>query len=76
MSSAMAKGQAINLAAADAREHNRESDVKYIYSRYVWWLHLCELIQNSPLEEVQTVVDSKDLDKALKQITELMEKVK
>lgn len=65
-------GQAINLAAADARQINRESDVRYIYKRFVFWTNVCELIQSSDLSEIQTVLDDPKLDELMKQLTEIM----
>lgn len=72
MSTAMAKGQATNLAAADARKNNRESDVKYIYQRHVFWLTVCEALQGSDLEMIQEVINNKDFDKVIKQLTEVL----
>lgn len=61
-------GQAINLAAADAREHGKESDVTYIYKRYVFWSALCEVIQSSDIDMIQEVIGNKDFDKLVEQI--------
>lgn len=61
-------GQAINLAAADARQYNRESDVRYIYKRYVFWTALCEVIQSSEPELIQTAIDSPDFDAVIEQL--------
>jgi hypothetical protein len=65
-----AKGQAINLAAADARKHDKESDPKYIYQRYIYWSALCEAIQGSDLDMIQEVIDSKNFDEAIKLLKE------
>jgi len=64
-------GQAINLAAADARQKDRESDVRYIYKRFVFWTNVCDLIQSSDLEEIQTVLDDPKLDDLMKKLGEL-----
>ncbi len=66
-------GQAINLAAADAREHSKESDVSYIYRRYVFWSALCEVIQSSDIDMIQEVIGNKDFDKLVEQIKVLGE---
>ncbi len=65
-------GQATNLAAADARENNRDSDVPYIYKRYVFWSVVCEAIQSSNIEQIQTVIDCKDFDDIMKRFKELL----
>ena len=61
-------GQAINLAAADARHHDRESDVRYIYKRYVFWSVLCEVIQGGEPDLIQIAIDSPDFDKVIEQL--------
>ncbi len=66
-----AVGQAINLAAADARQCDRESDVKYIFKRFVFWTNVCELIQSSDLAELQLVLDDPKLDDLMRQLGEL-----
>jgi len=65
-------GQAINLAAADARKHDRESDVKYIYQRHVFWTVVCEAIQGSDIEMIQEVIANKDFDSIVQQLKEMM----
>lgn len=64
-------GQAINLAAADAREHNKESDVQYIYQRYVFWSALCEVIQSSDLDVIQDVINNPKFNDIIEQIKTL-----
>ena len=70
-----AVGQAINLAAADARQLGRQDDIPYIWKRYVFWEHFCEVIQGSDTEMIQKVIDSKDFDAAMKLFKEVFEGV-
>lgn len=58
-------GQAINLAAADARQIGKESDVNYIFKRFIFWEHFCEVIQNGDKEMIQEVIDSPTFDAAM-----------
>lgn len=74
MKNPSAIGQAINLAAADARKHNEESNPAYIYKRYVYWTHLCELIQNSDLDMIEEVLNKPDVAEAMKQLKKVMDK--
>ena len=67
-------GQAINLAAADARKHDRESDGKYIYERFVFWTHFCEMIQGSDLDMIEEVLNRPDVLEAMKNLKNVMEK--
>jgi len=72
MKNPSAIGQAINLAAADARQDGRESDVRYIYKRFVFWTNVCDLIQSSDLEEIQKVLDDPKLDELMNQLINVM----
>lgn len=65
-------GQAINLAAADARQQNRESDVNYIYKRFVFWSVLCEAIQSSDVDEIQEVINNSSFDELIKKLKEML----
>lgn len=67
-------GQAINLAAADARQNNRECDTIYIYKRYVIWSAICEAIQSSDVEEIQSVINCKTFDDFMKKFKEYLDK--
>lgn len=72
MKNPSAIGQSINLAAADARQCGRESDVKYIYQRFVFWSVVCEAIQSSNVEEIQEVIDMKNFDDVIKKLKETL----
>ncbi len=65
-------GQSINLAAADARQCGRESDVTYIYKRFVFWSVICEAIQSADIEEIQEVIGLKDFDAIIKKLKETL----
>lgn len=65
-------GQATNLAAADARQCGRESDVKYIYQRFVFWSVVCEAIQSSNIDEIQEVINLKNFDDVIKKLKETL----
>lgn len=69
---ASAIGQAINLAAADARKHDRETDVKYVYQRYVFWTAVCNAIQSSDVEMIQEVIDNSDFDTLINKLKEVL----
>ncbi len=66
-------GQAINLAAADARNNNRENDVPYIYKRYLIWTDICNAIQSSELELIEEVINKRDFSDVLKRLKEALE---
>jgi hypothetical protein len=59
------KGQAMNLAIADALKHGEELNAKYIYKKYVYYLQLAEIITGSDTDLIQQVIDSPDFDKVL-----------
>lgn len=65
-------GQSINLAAADARKHDRESDPAYIYKRYVFWSTLCDAIQSADVEMIQEVIDNRDFNDLITRLKEVL----
>ena len=65
-------GQAINLAAADARANNRENDVPYIYKRYLIWTDICNAIQSSELENILEVINKRDFEDVLNRLKEAL----
>ena len=65
-------GQAINLAAADARQSGRESDVRYIYQRFVFWTVVCDALHGSDIEMVQEVINDASIDTLIKQLKEAL----
>jgi len=69
---ASAIGQAINLAAADARKHDEESNPAYIYKRYVYWTSICSAIQDSDIEMIQEVIANSDFDSLIKKLKETL----
>lgn len=69
---AAAVGQATNLAAADARKNNRESDVRYIYQRYVFWEVVCQSIQSNNVKMIQDAIDCEEFDELMKRFEELL----
>lgn len=75
MKNPSAIGQSINLAAADARQHDRENDVRYIYQRYVFWTAICEAIQSSNVEEIQEVINNSDFDSLMTKLKEALKNV-
>jgi hypothetical protein len=72
---AAAIGQAINLAAADARKHNRESDVLYIYHRQVFWTSVCEAIQSGDTDMLLEVIESPKFTKLMKDMQNYFDEV-
>lgn len=69
-----AKGQAYNLAVADAIQAGKAHDVKYVYERYTFYYTIGQLIQDSDLDMIQEVADNKDLDKAIEAVKKALEK--
>lgn len=47
------KGQAFNLAVNDAVSLGKQDDVKYIYSRFVKYFELGDLLQNASIEDIK-----------------------
>ena len=72
MKNPSAIGQAINLAAADAREMNRLDDVNYIYKRYLIWTDICNAIQGADLEMVEEVINNRDFSDIRKRLQEAL----
>ena len=66
------KGQAYNLSINDAVHNGKENDPKYIYKRFVYYYTLADVVQGSDLEMIQEVIDNKDFDKVIKQLSEVM----
>lgn len=48
-----AKGQAYNLAVADAINCGKAADVKYIYQQYIRYYELGQLLQDSDINEIK-----------------------
>ena len=65
-------GQAINLAAADARAENRLDDVNYIYKRYLIWTDICNAIQSVDLEMIEEVINNRDFSDVRKRLQEAL----
>ena len=68
------KGQSFNLAIHDAVHNGQETNPQYIYRRFVYYYSLGDAIQGSDLDMIQTVIDDKDFDKVIKQLTETLKK--
>jgi hypothetical protein len=66
-------GQAFNLAVHDALHNDKENDAKYIYSRYVVYYKLAEIMTGSDKELIQEVIESKDFDEAMRLIDKVSE---
>lgn len=66
------KGQAFNLAVNDAVTKGRENDPTYIYKRFVYYYDLAAIVQGSDLDLIQQVINSKDFDKVMKELREVM----
>ncbi len=68
------KGQAYNLAILDAVHAGEVNNPKYIYKKFLYYYQLADIIQGSDLELIQEVIDSKDFDKVMALLKEVMEK--
>ncbi len=67
------KGQAYNLAILDAVNMDKANNPKYIYKKFLYYYQLAEIIQGSDLDIIQEVVDTKDFDKVMKMLNEVMQ---
>lgn len=47
------KGQAFNLAVADAVQRGKQDDTKYIYQRFIRYFELGALLQEATIEELR-----------------------
>ncbi len=65
-------GQAINLAAQDARHVNRLDDVNYLYMRYLIWTDICTAIQSSDLDMIEEVINNRDFSDVRKRLQEIL----
>lgn len=64
------RGQAYNLAIADAIQNNEANNPKYIYKRFIYYHQLADVVQGSDFELIQQVIDSPDFDKVVKALAE------
>lgn len=64
------RGQAYNLAVADAIHNSQENSPKYIYKRFIYFHQLADVVQGSDFELIQQVIDSPDFDKVIKLLEE------
>lgn len=53
------KGQALNLAVADAISLGRQKDVMYIYERFLFYYEVAAKLQSSDIELIQEVLNTK-----------------
>lgn len=51
-----ARGQAYNLAVADAIENNKTDDTKYIYQRFIRYYELGQILQDAEIDELKEVL--------------------
>ena len=66
------RGQAFNLAVADAIQAGQSNNPNYIYKKYIYFHHLADIVQGSDIEMIQEVVDSKDFNEVMKLLSEAM----
>ena len=66
------KGQAFNLAVADAIHNGETNSPKYIYKKFIYYHSLADVVQGSDIDMIQEVVDSKDFDQVMKLLQETM----
>ena len=65
------KGQAYNLAIADAIHAGETNNPKYIYKRFIYYHQLADVVQGSDFDLIQQVIDSPDFDKVIKLLVEV-----
>lgn len=66
------KGQAYNLAILDAVNASQANNPKYIYKKFLYYYQLADIVQGSDLDLIQEVIDTKDFDKVMKMLNEVM----
>ena len=66
------KGQAYNLAVADAIHAGEASSPKYIYRRFIYYYSLGDALQGSDMDMIQEVIDSPTFDKAIATLKEAL----
>lgn len=66
------RGQAFNLAVADAIHNGQENNPKHIYKKFIYYMSLADVVQGSDIDVIQEVVDSKDFDAVMKLLAEVM----
>ena len=55
------KGQAYNLAVAAAIHDGLHDNVRYIYSKFIFFLDLGALLQEADVDDLNTVLNSEDV---------------
>ena len=66
------RGQAYNLAIHDAVHNSRETDVTYIYKRYIYYHTLADIVQGSDMVMIQEVINSVNFDDVIEKLKESM----
>lgn len=51
------RGQALNLAVADALHNKKEEDKSYILTKYIKYYEISEIIQTYSIEELKVALD-------------------
>lgn len=64
-----AKGQAINLAVADALKNNLENNPKYIYKKFLYYEKLAEVLQGSDKDMILDIV-GRDFESVIQLLSE------
>ena len=65
------RGQAINLAVHDALKNDLENNPRYIYTKYIYYSTLAEMMQSSSVEDIKEVLNSPKLDQMIKDLEEI-----
>lgn len=65
------KGQAFNLAVADAIKNNQEESPKYIYKRFMYYYSLADVVQGSDHDLILQVINEPKFDKILETLKEV-----
>ncbi len=70
--SAARKGQAINLAVADALHNKEENNPGFIYKKYVYYYSIAEAIQGSDIEMIQEVINNQDFNELIGKLKDVL----
>ncbi len=70
------RGQAYNLAIADAINAGKQDSPKYIYKKFIYYLQLADIVQGSDLDLIQTVINEPSFDEIIKKLQEVFKNEK
>lgn len=70
--SAAKKGQAINLAVADALHNKEENNPAYIYKKFLYYFSIADAIQSSNADMILEVINNHDFSSLIGKLKETL----